>query len=260
MPEKLLFLLPKYWEELLYAVPVLMQYLETRIVTDRAAGEVTIVCHEEMQSFVQSCWWPAQMVSEIQEGHKEADLIFDFDTDIAWELGKAQKKYLSDIYAIQLGVGLLRILPPILLPCREEPGYTLVVARNKNDRPLEGTWPHREAFIELGHEQDISMGYLHSGAGWQETLAAVGRASVVVGVRSTATMVAAAAGKIVLELNSESWGYQEWMAKWNCRTYTAARGDLQLMTAERLWERIGMLLEKWSKNTVSEVPVCSTQD
>lgn len=256
MSEKLLFVLPEYWEETLHAISVIMQYLETRVVVGRTMEKVTIKCPDQLQSFVKACWWPAEVVTELTEEHKDADLVVDFDTDVAYELAVAQKKYLSDVYAIQLGVGLLRILPPIAVEnYKEESGYVLVVERNKHDRPLIGAeWmAQREKFIEIGQENDIQMGYLDGGAYWKETLSAVGRASVVVGIRGTATMVAASAGKIVLELASSSWEHQNWMGKWHNRNFSMAYGKIEDMSPEMLWEKLRTMVEKGTRFNRPEV-------
>jgi hypothetical protein len=254
----LVFALPDYLEEALFALPVLTHYLALRGVIGNHPESVTVICkNSELTKLIKAHWPSAAIVQKPEQSVLDkADMVYDFDTERAYRLTEKIEKHIAEAYGIQLGVGLTRILPPIFVEdWKEENGYLLVVERNKRDRPLEGAlWPHREKFIEVGQEQKIPMGYLDSGAYFEETRCAVGKAAAVVGVRGTATLIAAAAGKIVFELSPDSQ-HAKFMTKWENRRYRMAYGKLEEMVVEFVWDRLVKLVGELKGNQVQAEPV-----
>lgn len=247
MTDNIIFVLPEYLEEALFATVVMMHYLATRVVVGKIPDSVTVVCKEAEATAVIKAHWPWAIVEETpsQEALSKADLLFDFDTEKAYALTEKIEKHIAESYGIQLGVGLYRILPPILVEdVPEVRGYLLVVERSKKDRELPGsTWMHRERFIEIGQAQGVPIGFLGTGAGFEETRQAVGRAAAVVGVRGTATLLAAASGKIVYELSPETQ-HAQWMTKYENPLYRMAYGNLDDMVPEYVWARLVELVER----------------
>lgn len=247
MKEKLLFVMPTSLEEILFASVVMSQYLISRMVMGRPVEEVTVVCEDaELGPYLKACWaWAVVVTKPTQQQVDEADFICEFDSSSAYRATQAVNKHLAEALAIQLGVGLMRFLPPILVEDRpEEVGTLLVAERNKKDGPedVSWVWPHREDFIERVQELGINVTFLPSGAGWDEMRAAVGRASVVVGVRSSVTLIAASANRLVMELSPEGKSHRDWMRKKECGTYRMIHGRLQDMTALFVWGQIEKLM------------------
>lgn len=246
MKEKLLFVMPDSLEELLFASVVLSQYLISRMVMGRQVDKVVVVCrHEDLHKYLNACWaWAVVVTEPTRQQIEEADFVFEFDGASSYRLTQEIQKHIAEAFAIQLGVGLMRFLPPVLVEDRpEEVGTLLVAERNRLDGTDESwKWIHREDFIERLHEGNIPVTFLHSGAGWDEIRAAVGRASVVVGVRSSVTLIAAASNRLVMELSPDEKGHKEWFRKKECGTYRMMYGKLQDMTTIFVWSQIEKLM------------------
>lgn len=215
------------------AMTVLAQYLITRMVTGRDSRHVTIVCSlKEAHPFIKAYWAFADVVLQANEQQiEQADFVFEFNTPCSYRMGKATKQSISDSYAIQLGVGLLRVKPPVLV--EDTPvmhGLVLLAHRNVMDGvPLE--WPHQNAFCQILAKRDIPYFCLEANASWDEIRKAVGRASLVVGTKGTPTLIAASANKVVLELYPPQ-EYAEWFKKSTRRTYRMIYGKLEDMTSD----------------------------
>lgn len=248
MKEKLLFVMPDSLEELLFASVVMSQYLISRMVMGRDVDKVVVVCKQvELHDYLKACWGLADIVVEPTEDQKrEAELVFEFDSRRSYEVTKAVSKHIAEAFAIQLGVGMLRFLPPVLVENRpEEIGTILVAERNRMDVVDDSwKWLHRESFIESLQEGELPVTFLSSGAGWDEIRAAVGRASVVIGVRSSVTTIAAAANRVVLELSPEEKGHKDWFRKKECGTYRMIYGKLQDMTPAFVWTQLEKLMQE----------------
>jgi hypothetical protein len=246
--EKLLFVMPYSWEEILYASGVMAQYLISRLVTGRNADEVVVVClHKELHGYLRACWGLAEVVDEpTRQQIDEADVIFEFDAAKAYQITKAVEKPMAEAFSEMLGVGLMRFLPPVLVEdAKEEPGLVLVATRNLNDGVAPSwEWPHLTDFCNRLYELDIPAVWLPAEAGWDETRALVGRSSVVVGVRGSATLMAAAANRIVVELVPEEKAHKEWVRKKECATYRMLYGDLKNMTSIFVWAQIEKLISE----------------
>lgn len=264
--EKLLFVLPSSMEAAAVAMDVLSHYLITRMVTGRDSRNVVVVCPlKEMHRFVKASWVFVEVVEEPTEQQlEEAEVTFEFSIERSYKMTKGVQKSMADSFAIQLGVGLLRTLPPILVEDTfEEKGKVLVADRAiKDGRDASWVWPHKEAFIELLDGNDIPCTILNETASWDETRLAVGRASVVVGVRGTATLMASAASKLVIELEQSSQAHREWLRKTKKMNYRMAYGRLEDMTADFIWKNVEALVRQnlGRKETVLEEAKCMTQD
>jgi hypothetical protein len=248
--DNLVFSLPGYLEEDLFALPVMMNYLAARVVVGRHPESVTLICrNEELHKLADAFWKDITVISEItSEVLEKADFIFEFDTENAYQITKNVKKHISEAYGIQLGVALARILPPVLVEdVKEIPGRVLVVERNHRDRYLpEADWEFDQEFLYIAKQQKIPAEFLYSVASYEQIRMAVGRCSVVVGPRSTATLIAAAAGKIVLELYPDT-EYPNWMGKFECRSYKMVCGKLSEMGGELVWGGVISLVEELKK-------------
>jgi hypothetical protein len=257
--EKLIFVMPEYLEEALFAIPVMGHYLAGRNVIGRDCKDVTVVCNnQELTKLIRSYWIWAKVTAEVtQDELQQADFIYEFDSEMAYKISSSVEKHISDAFGIQLGAGLTRFLPSILTEDTPEvSGSVLVVERNGMDRPLgDSHWKHRERFIEIGQENEIKMAFLGAGAYFEETRCAVGRASVVVGVRGAATLVAAAAGKIVMELVPRGEFHKQWMTKWENSFYRMAYGTLDDMIPEYVWNRTWTLVQEATGKAVKKEEV-----
>lgn len=261
---KIVFVCPPYMEETLFAYPVIMQYLEGLLVMNKQEyKDVVIACENtEMHKVIQACWKWARVINYVDvEDLKDAELIFEFDTELAYELTKAIEKGMGESYAIQLGVGLHRILPPVLIETYiEERGRVLIADRSKYDRPLEGQndWKDEcDKLKDILHDNGIRVAHLDPGANFIETCCSVARASAVVGIRSTATLLASAAGKLVIELAYPKWGHKHWTTKWDNRGYRLMYGELPEMKAEFIWERMNMLAKGLSGKAAPQEEVAN---
>jgi hypothetical protein len=248
MKEKLLFILPDSLEELLFASTVLSQYLISRMVMGRDSTQVTIVTkHEELHSYLKACWELAEIVTEpTREQVEEADFIFEFDAESSYRVTQAVQKHIAEAFSIQLGVGLMRFLPPVLVEdVKEEVGTILVADRNIRDGLGESwEWPHLEDFMGQLGQAEIPVVWLPAEASWEEMRTVVGQASIVVGVRGSATLIAAAANRLVMELSPKDKGHRDWFRKRECATYRMIYGELKDMTPAFVWRQIEKLMEE----------------
>jgi len=248
--EHVLFVLPEPMEEAIMAAHVISQYMVTRLVMARDALNTTIVCPcEAIHPYVKACWDLAEVVKEPTEKQIEnSKFTFEFDSNRAYLMTQEVQKNIQDSLAIQLGVGLWKYLPSVLVEnTPENAGLVLVAERNVLDGVDESwEWPWREEFIRLGHERQIPMSWIDKNVGWDEIRKAVGRASVVVGVRSTVTLIAASANKLTMELSPEDKGHPEWFRKTDKPFYQMMYGRLEQMTAEFVWQHVARMVEKMS--------------
>lgn len=258
MSENLVFVLPDSMEEALWALPVMSQYLENRCVLSRPTGRVMVICKiPELVSLARACWHPVEVLQELSEkDREEADLIIEFDPDAVYEVTKAVEKHIGEAYGVQLGAVAMSLLPPLISPfgITEDPGLVLVVGPTKWDKQREGgVWGARNEFVEMGREVGIPVSDLSvSNFSWDATLRKIATASVVVGVRGSATLVAAAFQKIVMELSPPSWSHRNWMTKWECRRYQMIYGELETVTAEFTWDRTRKWVEQVAKKEVGQ--------
>ena len=249
MSEKLIFVMPDSTETLLFASVVMSQYLQTRMVLGRSSSDVVIVCkNREVHSYLNACWGQATVTEKATEDQiEDADFVFSFDERSSYQLTKEVQKHMSDAFGIQLGVNLLRFLPAILVEDqKEDVSKTLIVERTEQDgRRGFGVWDWvwMEDFVALLKEQGVPIKVLGKQAGWEETRIAVGQASVVIGVRGTATTMGAAANRLVLELVPDQAGHQDWVRKKECRTYRMIYGDMDKMTSEFVWKSLMALIK-----------------
>ena len=266
MLESLLMVLPEPMEEALMAAHVLSQYMVTRLVMARDARNVTIVCPcEEIIPFVQSMWIFAEVVKEATpEQVENANMTFEFDTTRCYSMTEKVEKGIADSLAIQLGVGLWRSLPAVFIEqWPEEKGLVLLAERNNLDGVDDSwEWPHKLAFLEEAMKRDIPLTTLPAAATWDETKEAVACASLVVGVRSTATLIACAANKLVVEMTPSDKGHANWFKKTDKPFYRMMYGPLGKMTADFVWKHAALLVSKTQSHkpreteTVSEDSAC----
>lgn len=257
MEEKLLFVMPDSLEELLFASVVLSQYLISRMVMSRSVKDVVVVCrNEELHGYLKACWvWAVVVVEPTREQINAADFVFEFDSKSSYRVTQAVKKNVAEAFAIQLGVGLMRFLPPVLVEDRpEEIGTLLVAERNKMDGTDESwVWKYHEDFVTTLRENDVPVTFLGSEVGWEEIRNAVGRASVVVGVRSSVTLVAAASNRLVLELSPSTKGHQDWFRKKECATWRMIYGDLNTMSSGFVWMQLEKLVRSSKEKKATPV-------
>lgn len=255
--EKLLFVMPDSLEELLFASVVLSQYLISRMVIDRAVKDVVVVCkNEELHDYLRACWVWAKVVVEPTESQLvESDFVFEFNAESSYRVTQAVRKHVAEAFAIQLGVGLMRFLPPVLVEDRtEDIGTVLVAERNRMDGVDESwIWPYREEFVAMLEQKGVPVIFLDCEAGWEEIKDMVGKASVVVGVRSSVTTVAAAANRLVMELSPDSKGHRDWFRKKECATWKMIYGSLSSMSSSFVWEQVEKLVS--SKKDKKAAPV-----
>lgn len=248
LTEKLIFIMPDSLEELLFASTVMSQYLISRIVMGRGVKDVVVVSRwKELHSYLKACWIWAEVVDipTVEQLEKSA-LVFPFDSESSYRMTEAVEKHIAEAFAIQLGVGLMRFLPAVLVEdIKEEPGMVLVAERNEKDATgvVCWRWNYLQDFVEMLKKNDIPVSFLGSEASWEEIRQAVGKASVVVGVRSSVTLVAAAANRIVMELQPSGFVHKNWFRKKECPTYRMIFGDLNVMTPEFVWKNIENLID-----------------
>lgn len=266
MKEKLLFIMPESLEEILFASVVMAQYLISRMVMGRQVDEVVVVCKwEELHKYLNACWaWAVVVTEPTRQQIKEADFVFEFEAENSYRMTKAVKKHIAEAFAIQLGVGLMRFLPPVLVEdVKEELGLVLVAERSQMDSPSIQTeyveelwrWSHLEDFVARLKESKIPVEYLSRLASWEEIRMAVGKASVVVGVRSSVTLIAAAANRLVMELSPDNMGHSEWFRKKECGTYRMMYGKLKDMTSIFVWAQIEKLMSETKRRKPEPVGV-----
>lgn len=246
MKDKLLFILPKDMEGILWTVPVWMQYLEDREVNERGAETVTIVCErEDMHGFLGACWKGAEVVAQVGKEKDEADLVFEFSPEVAYRLTEKVEKHIVESYGVQLGTMPFMKLPPVAMEVgQEEPGLVSIAFGNED----KWEWPYWREFDSFLVQQEVPIhNDLVETLGWKWLCHSVSKASVVVGVRGAATLLASAMGKIVMELSPEEGGHRNWMPKWENRKYRMIYGKLEDMTAEFVWTRTRGLVEELAK-------------
>lgn len=245
MQENVTFVLPDSYEELLYALPVLAQYCEDRSVARRSIGSVTVFTKRTELSAIIKSYWPTRITTEMDDEAKASDLIIEFSPNDAYEQTKAVEKHICEAYGIQVGTVPFMTLPIVSCPIvDEEPGSILVVERNVNDETKsDWQWPQQTEFVRLATENDIDVKVLDSAASFETMRLAVAKASVVVGVRSTATLIAAAEHKIIMELAPSNWSHRNWMSKSMDRKWRMVYGTLENCTAEFVLERTVQLVE-----------------
>jgi hypothetical protein len=246
--EKLLFIMPDSLEETLFASTVLSQYMISRIVMARSVDEVVVVSrHKDVHKYLNACWAWAETVTEPTEQQiEEVDFVFEFNAESSYKVTQAAKKHVAEAFGIQLGVGLMRFLPPVLVEdTKEDVGLVLVADRNIMDGYDDSwVWPHRPNFCAQLEESNIPFIFLPVDASWEDIRTMVGRASVVVGVRSSTTLIAASANRIVMELSPADKGHKEWFRKKECATYRMMYGELGNMTAPFVWAQIEKLMQE----------------
>lgn len=244
MGDRLVFILPDGLEELLWAIPVLLQDLVQRVATGRKPEKVTIVCRwEQGHRFLRACWGKGVVVSSLSpEARDEADFVFEFDPDKAYQLTKNLKMHIVEAYALQVGAFAPMRFPPIAESFGTRDGLVLVAKKTWMETNRAESWPEEGRFFEIGRQQEIPMRSLPQEVTWEQLVAEVSRASVVVGLRSAATLLAASMGKLLVELYSNTW-HRNWAAKWGSKKYRMFYGELGEMGAEVVWERTQGLLE-----------------
>ncbi len=244
--EKLVFVLPEPADECLMAMVTTTQYLASRMVMQRAFQDVTIVCkNKELHNFARASWVWATVVDELpKETRNTADLMFEFDTEKAYSLTKAVEKPIYEAYGIQLGIALTPYPVPVLVEqWREEPGRVLVCG----ERPLidgsECEWRWYSDFIQMGNKNEISMTSVHWGDTFDQIRQKIAECSVVVGVRSIATLLGAVANKYVIELAPDSESHRYWFKKAHNRNYRMLYGKINDATAEFVWQTLNTLVQ-----------------
>jgi hypothetical protein len=248
MEEKVIFILPDSLEELLFALTVVAQYMLIRMVMGRSTKELVVVCkHEELHPLVKACWvWAKVVTAPTREQLEEADLIHEFDAESTYRVTEAVRKPIGESFAIKLGAHMVRLLPPILVEdVQEDIGLVLVAARNKRDRTDESwRWPYLEDFVDQLKASQVPVEFLPEDVGWEELRRAVGRASVIIGVRGSATLVAAAANRLVIELYPSGKGHPFWFGKQECTTYRVLYGAMENMSPAFVWNSLEKLIKE----------------
>jgi hypothetical protein len=256
MGDKLVFILPESLEDILWVAPSLMNYLEDRLLGNmylapRPPAKITLVCKwPELTLFLKSCWKGVEVVTKLGEKEKdEADLLFAFDMELIYKWSKLVEKHISTAAAFYLGTQVLVKFPPVaMVPRVEIPGLVLVVAQRSH---MEGAheWPwfwDWNGFMKLGAQQKITMNALYGKESWEKIREEVSRASVVVGLRGTATLLAAAMGKVVMELSPDLY-HREWTSKWESVRYRMIYGKLHEMPADFILDRTGRMVKDLAK-------------
>src|SRR6266566_1613817 len=255
MADKLVFILPESLEEILWVTPALMQYLEDRLLGNplfepRPPAKVTTVCKwPELNHFLKCCWRDMDVVTELGEKERdEADFVFEFDMEAAYEWSKVVEKHITIAASFQLGTIANTKFPSVAMDIGIEiPGLVLVVAtRSWMEGNQDWTWDWK-GFMDLGIEQRITMNVLEGKETWSQMKREVSRASVVVGIRGTATLMAAAMGKVVMEL-MPNVAHRHWVAKWESSRYRMIYGDLDTIPAEFLLDRLGRQVKDLAKS------------
>jgi hypothetical protein len=93
-------------------------------------------------------------------------------------------------------------------------------------------------FMNLASSRKITMNMLFGDETWEEMLMEISRASVVVGLRGAATLLAATMGKVVMELTPDV-AHRDWVAKWESVKYRMIYGKLEDMPAYFVLDRLG---------------------
>jgi len=254
--DKIVFVIPDTLEEALWALPVISQHLGNRLVTGRAAEKVYCFCPIVDIRYLFTACWHGMEVLEFpmpEEIRNEVDVLFEFNPDKSYALTQAVGKHIVEAYGTMLGTVAMSILPPIASKEREEPGTVLVVKRHKLDREMVGSWWHSDEFVRMGKAFGIPVSLCNENLEFRELVTEVGRASVVVGIRGTGTLLASAFGKTVMELSPENWGtHKNWMSKWENKRYRMMYGDLKDMNAIFVWERTRVLVEEAAKKNAKQ--------
>jgi hypothetical protein len=249
--DKVAFVIPDTLEEALWTIPCISQYFENRLVTDRQVEQAWTFCPiSEIRYLFESCWHGMQVmdVPPPEEVRNAVDLMFEFDPDDAYELTCSVGKHIVEAYGVLLGTVALSLLPPIVPPSRPDLGSVLVVGRHALDeRQPDETWPYADEFVAMGQAFGISVSKLDMTLPFRELMREVSKASVVVGVRGSATLLAACFGRQVMELSPEAWAHKNWMGKWECGVYRIVSGDLKDMTPIFIWERTRTMAEEAGK-------------
>ena len=247
MNEKIVFILPKSMEEALCALPVVTHYMVQRRIVGRSSENVFVVTElDELTSLIVAGWRFAQVRGTLDEADRDsADLLFEFSTENAYKMTSVSQKHITDAFSMQLGVAVLKKLPAILVEtCADEDlSSVLYIARSCHDAPRNWDWPHLEEFVDIAERNKIRMSVLDEDASYEELRVAIARASVVVGVRGTGTLMAAAVNKITMELSPDTHEHRHWMPKWENGRYRMVYGPLENMAAEFIWQRTRMLAE-----------------
>lgn len=269
MPENILFVLPETQEEALWALPVLAQYLETRLVTGKpiedlhygityppreATGKIAVVSKfVEWHDVIRALWKGIEVLERLTEEVRDrSDIVFVFDPKRAYSLTCSVEKHIVESYGILIGALPFVSLPPILprFDMEEELGSVLWVQRNNEDEHRDDwlLWEELPRFYEMGKEAGISVSGLSSIVSFRYMVEKISQASVVVGVRGTGTLLAACFQKIVMELTPDNREHRKWMLKNECPFYRTIYGDLRDMTAEFVWDRTKGLVEAASRS------------
>lgn len=252
MGESVVFVLPDSREEALFSVPVLTQYLLIREVdiNREKLDSVTIVCSlVSIHPFLKAAWIKANIVEELNNDILDkADLVIEFNPERAYKVTSSTLKHYSESIGILLGGFPMMLLPAIAqLNFKEDIGSVLVVDRSPLDSSLKVEWKFKDHFIKIGQASGIKVTELNKEASFEEIIEKVSIASVVVGVNSTATLVAASLGKILLEMTQQGTKHKNWLAKFEHRDYDLVYGDLDKMTTSYIWDRTQKLVSKCTK-------------
>lgn len=237
----LVFILPETLEETLWALPVMGQFLHSRLL-GKKEDKVHVVCPVwEARDLVLSCWKGMLLDNKLCSVTRDrADLVIEFDTKRAYKLGVALEKHIRYCYGVMIGLETSVKYPPVYQPSvAEEAGSVLVVDRRPwfDEDPVMGSevWQDSNQFLEIGKAQGIPVEIMPSTLGWKNMVNRICKASVVVGVQSSATLLAATFNKKVLELSPKNWGHRNWMAKWEMPNYRMIRCLLNELKAEEVW-------------------------
>lgn len=247
MDSHCILILPKSQEEALFALPVVNHYMMQRRITGRPSENLIVVTElEELTPLIKAGWKFAKVQRELSEQDKaEADIIFEFSTERAYQMTHILQNHITDAFSLQVGVSVLKKLPAVLVETcgKEVLSSVLYISRNAKDELRDWAWPYLDKFVAIAQENNISVSCLYPDATLEEMRAAIARASVVVGVRGTGTLLAAAAHKIVMELSPDTHEHRHWMPKWEDGKYRMIYGPLKNMTAEFVWQRTRLLAE-----------------
>jgi len=257
MGERVAFIIPETMEEAIWTVPCISQYLLNRLVTERAVDKAYAFCPiVELHSLFRSCWKGMEVkpLSELtKEIRNEVDLMFEFDAAKAYELTYKAKKHIVEAYGILLGTVALSLLPAIVSGEKEDPGKVVVVDRHDRDSlySLDDLWDKVDEFVAMGKAFGIPVDRLPS-LPYEQYREELQKASVIVGVRSSGTLIGACLGKGVMELSPELFGHKAWMGKWENKKYSMVHGNLKEMNPIFIWERTRALVEQNSQREVKQ--------
>lgn len=234
----LVFILPQTLEETLWALPVMGQFLHSRLLA-KNEDRVHVVCPVwEARDLVVACW-NGMTIDNIlcSVSRDKADLLVEFDPDRTYKISMALEKHIKYCYGILLGMDTSVKYPPVLQPAVDEKvGSVLVVDRKSwMDGDLEDTWTDAQRFVDIGIEQGLDVSMMPSTLGYKYTLKRVSEASMVVGVQGSATLLAATFNKRVLEISPRNWAHRNWTSKWEMPNYRMIRCSLTELKAEEVW-------------------------